>query len=218
MRTVFDRNLDELHREVIAMGVLVNRAIAKATEAFLTFDVEVAQDVIDGDTRINDIEHAIDKKCHEVIAMQHPNASDLRRVIAVLKASSNLERMGDHAASIAKLTIDTKDKKSNTELESLIFDLAEEVLFMSNDIIDAFVDFDVDAAYEIAKRDRKVDERYAAVRNHAIESMMADPETVYASSEYSFIGMHLERIGDYVTNICESIIYLDSGTVVDLKR
>lgn len=218
MRTVFDRNLDELHREVLAMGVLVNRAIAKATEAFLKYDIEVAREVIDGDARINDMEHAIDKKCQEVIAMQHPNAGDLRRVIAVLKASSNLERMGDHASSIAKVTIDIKDKKSNAELESLIFDLAEEVLFMSNDIIDAFVDFDVEAAYEIAARDKKVDDRYGEVRNHAIQSMMDDPETVYASSEYSFIGMHLERIGDYVTNICESIIYLDSGTVVDLKR
>lgn len=218
MRTVFDRNLNELHREVLAMGVLVNRAIAKATEAFLKHDLDVAQEVIAGDARINDIEHSIDKKCHEVIAMQQPNAGDLRRIIAVLKASSNLERMGDHAGSIAKLTINILDKKNDAELEAIIFDLAEKVLFMGNDIIDAFVDFDVEAAREIATRDKKVDEQYGFLRRTAIQSMMDDPETVSAASDYSFIGMHLERIGDYVTNISESIIYLDSGKVVDLNR
>lgn len=218
MRTVFNKSLDELQRELLAMGVLVNRGISKSVHAFLTHDIELAQEVIEGDLRINEMEHMIDRRCQEIIAMQQPNAGDLRRIIAVLKASSNLERMGDHAENIAEITINIKDKKSYLELEKLIEELAVIVVLMANDIIDAFVDFDVDAASEIAKRDIEVDEMYNNLRYKSVRSMLEDPEIVHVSSDYSFIGMHLERIGDYVTNIAESIIYLDSGAIVDLNR
>lgn len=218
MRTVFDQNLAELQRELLAMGVLVNRGISKSVEAFLTQDIELAQEVIEGDFRINDTEHMIDRKCQEIIAMQQPNAGDLRRIIAVLKASSNLERMGDHAENIAVITINIEDKKSDPELEALIKELAEIVAEMASDIIDAFVDFDVAAASEIAKRDVEVDKLYNNLRYTSVNSMIDNPDAVYVASDYSFIGMHLERIGDYVTNIAEAIVYLDSGSVVDLNR
>ncbi len=218
MRTVFDQNLAELQRELLAMGVLVNRGISKSVEAFLTHDIELAQEVIEGDFRINDTEHMIDRKCQEIIAMQQPNAGDLRRIIAVLKASSNLERMGDHAENIAVITINIEDKKSDPELEALIKELAEIVAEMASDIIDAFVDFDVAAASEIAKRDVEVDKLYNNLRYTSVNSMIDNPDAVYVASDYSFIGMHLERIGDYVTNIAEAIVYLDSGSVVDLNR
>lgn len=218
MRTVFDQNLAELQRELLAMGVLVNRGISKSVEAFLTHDIELAQEVIEGDFRINDTEHMIDRKCQEIIAMQQPNAGDLRRIIAVLKASSNLERMGDHAENIAVITINIEDKKSDPELEALVKELAEIVAEMASDIIDAFVDFDVAAASEIAKRDVEVDKLYNNLRYTSVNSMIDNPDAVYVASDYSFIGMHLERIGDYVTNIAEAIVYLDSGSVVDLNR
>lgn len=218
MRTVFDQNLAELQRELLAMGVLVNRGISKSVEAFLTHDIELAQEVIEGDFRINDTEHMIDRKCQEIIAMQQPNAGDLRRIIAVLKASSNLERMGDHAENIAVITINIEDKKSDPELEALIKELAEIVAEMASDIIDAFVDFDVAAASDIAKRDVEVDKLYNNLRYTSVNSMIDNPDAVYVASDYSFIGMHLERIGDYVTNIAEAIVYLDSGSVVDLNR
>lgn len=218
MRTIFDQKLEELHRDLLELGVLVNRAITTAVEGFVAYDLDVANQVIEADSRVNDKEHEIDRKCQQVIAMQQPNTSDLRRIIAVLRASSNLERMGDHAVNIAESTINIKGNKRNLELEEKITDMAEIAINMSSDIIDAFVDFDVDEAYAIANRDIELDKRYNTLRYTAIQTMIEDPGTVYAASDYSFIGMHLERIGDYVTNIAEGIIYLHSGVVVDLKR
>lgn len=218
MRTVFDQKLAELHRDLLELGVLVNRAIKKAVDAFVADDIDLANEVIEGDSRINNKEHEIDRKCQEVIAMQQPNASDLRRIIAVLRASSNLERMADHAVNISESTVNIKGYTRNLELEVIINDIAKIALKMSSDIIDAFVDFDVDDAYEIAGRDIEVDELYNNLRYTAVQSMREDPDTVHAASDYSFIGMNLERIGDYVTNIAEGIIYLDSGKIVDLKH
>lgn len=218
MRTIFDLKLAELHRDLLELGVLVNRAVSKSVESFTEHDVSLAEEVIEGDSRVNDKEHEIDRKCQEIIAMQHPNTSDLRRVIAVLRASSNLERMGDHAVNISESTINIKGNKRDLDLEKLINEMATIVMEMSNDIIDAFVDFNVEQAYAIAKRDAAVDELYNTVRFTAVESMKNDPNTVYAVSDYAFVGMHIERIGDYVTNISEGIIYLDSGKVVDLKH
>lgn len=214
MRTVFDEKLAELHRDLLELGVLVNRAIFRSVQGFIEHDVAIAKEVIDGDARVNDKEHEIDRKCQEIIAMQQPNTTDLRRIIAVLRASSNLERMGDHAVSISKSIINLKGNKRNLDLENLINEMATIVIEMSHDIIDAFVDFDVDKAYAIAK----VDALYNDVRMTAVEAMQNDPNTVIAASDYAFVGMHIERIGDYVTNISEGIIYLDSGKVVDLKH
>ncbi len=218
MRTVFDEKLAELHRDLLELGVLVNRAIFRSVQGFIEHDVAIAKEVINGDARVNDKEHEIDRKCQEIIAMQQPNTTDLRRIIAVLRVSSNLERMGDHAVSISKSTINLKGNKRNLDLENLINEMATIVIEMSHDIIDAFVDFDVDKAYSIAKIDAKVDALYNDVRMTAVEAMQNDPNTVIAVSDYAFVGMHIERIGDYVTNISEGIIYLDSGKVVDLKH
>lgn len=218
MRTVFDQKLEELHRDLLELGVLVNRSVTNAVDGFISHDIVIADHVIEADNRVNDKEHEIDRKCQQIIAMQQPNTKDLRRIIAVLRASSDLERMGDHAVNIAESTINIKENKRNLELEELINEMAVIAINMSSDIIDAFVDFDVDAAYQIAHRDGELDKRYNNLRYTAIQSMREDPNMVYAASDYSFIGMHLERIGDYVTNIAEGIIYLHSGEIVDLKR
>lgn len=218
MRTVFNQKLSELHRDLLELGVLVNRAIKKAVDAFVNDDIVLANEVIDGDSRINDKEHEIDRKCQEVIAMQQPNTSDLRRIIAVLRASSNLERMADHAVNISESTVNIEGYQRNLELEVLINDIAKIAIKMSSDIIDAFVDFDVEDAYEIASRDVEIDGLYNKLRYTAVQAMREEPDTVHAASDYSFIGMNLERIGDYVTNIAEGIIYLDSGKIVDLKH
>lgn len=216
MRTVFDEKLAEIHRDLLELGVLVNRAITNAVKAFVNYDMELAKEIIDNDLRINKKENEIDQKCSAIIALQQPNTSDLRRVIAVIRASSNLERMGDHAQNIAEATINIKEEKHNPELEEIIRSMGIQVIQMSSDIIDAFVDFNVEAAEEIAHRDETVDNKYNLLRLTAIETMREDPETVLAASDYSFIGRDLERIGDYVTNIAEGIVYLDSGKVVDL--
>lgn len=217
MRTVFDENLDELHRDILEMGVLVNRAIDKSIQAFIHHDLKMAEEVVEEDLRINRKESEIDTKSQQLIAMQQPTAYDLRRIISVMKASTNFERMADHAQNIAEATKNIKGNKRNKESEQLILDISKNVLKMTEGILDAFLTFDVERAIEITKYDTEVDKLYVKLRNAAVNTMKVDPETVSAASEYSFIGMDFERIGDYVKNIAEALVYQDTGEIVDLK-
>lgn len=218
MRTIFDQKLDELHRELLRLGLKVNEAISKSVDTFIELDKTKAHEIIKDDKEINDMEREIEQKSTELIAVQQPNASDLRKIIAVLRATSTLERMGDHAQNIAEATINIRGNKRDEEMEAIIVEMFKKVRDMSKDILDAFVDFNVDKAIEIAKRDVEVDELYSELRKLTIKSMQQDPQTVSAGSDYAFIGMDLERIGDYVTNISENIVYLESGEVVDLNH
>ena len=216
MRSVFDEKLAEIHRELSQLGRMVNEAIYKSVKALINHDAELAQEVIDGDLKINQKENEIDRKCYEIIALEQPNASDLRRVLAVMRASSDLERMGDHAENISKVTINVKGNKRDTGLEKEIAQIGDKINTMCSDIIDAFVEFDVEKAKATAEKDNEVDEQYHLLRMSSIELMKRDSESVLAAADYSFVGMHLERIGDYITNIAEWIVYLDTGEIVDL--
>ena len=218
MRTIFDERLAEIHRDLLQLGIVVNEAINKAIQAFVTKDVNLAEEIIENDLKINDKENEIDKKCTETIALQQPLATDLRRIIAVIRASSDLERMDDHAQNIAEATINLKNEKHVPELEPIIQSMGNKIMKMSTDIIDAFVDFNVEAAREIALRDEEDDKHYNLLRLTAIDIMKENPDTAFSVSDYSFIGRDLERIGDYVTNIGEGIIYLSSGEIVDLGK
>ncbi len=216
MRTVFDERLAEIHRDLLQLGRMVNETIYKSVKGLINHDADLAQQVIDGDEKINQKENDIDRKCYEIIALQQPNTKDLRRVLSVLRASSDLERMGDHAQNISEVTINVKGNKRDENLEIIISQMGEKISSMCTDVIDAFVEYDVERAVATAKRDSEVDELYHNLRFEAIELMKTDPDSVLAASDYSFVGMHLERIGDYVKNIAEWIVYLDSGDITDL--
>ena len=216
MRTIFDEKLAEIHRDLLQLGRMVNETIYKSVKGLVNHDAVLAQQVIDGDKKINQKENDIDRKSYEIIALQQPNASDLRRVLSVMRASSDLERMGDHAASVADITIRVKGKKRDEDLEHIISQMGEKITSMCTDIIDAFVEFDVDKARSTAKRDNEVDGLYQELRLAAVKLMKHDADSVLAAADYSFVGMHLERIGDYVKNIAEWIVYLDTGEITDL--
>lgn len=218
MRTIFDKKLEEIHRDLLQLGILVNNNIYNAVESFIENNLQQSQKVIDDDKIINAKKLEIDLKAIEIIALQHPNATDLRKVLSVMGASSSLERMGDHAKEISESTISIEGSKRKIELEKLIQQIGFQVMDMSKDIIDAFVDFNVETAKEIAARDREVDIKHQKLRFIGIELMKNDSDSVIATADYLFIGMHLERIGDYVTNVAEDIVYLDTGNVVDLNR
>lgn len=217
MRSVLDEQLDELHRNLIEQGVLVSRSIESAIHAFNANDKELGKKVVEEDKRINKKQHEIDEKSQQLIAMQQPNARDLRRIIAVIRASSNLERMGDHAKNVADVLRFVSTEERNESLEQIINRMHRLVLEMTRDMIDAFVNFDVTRAIEIAARDRKVDKIYEELRFAAVEEMKMNPTHVDTASQYSFIGMDLERIGDYVKNIAEELVYLDTGKIIDLN-
>lgn len=217
MRSVLDEQLDELHRNLIELGVLVSRSIENAIQAFNENDKELGKRVVDEDKRINKKQHAIDERSQQLIAMQQPNARDLRRIIAVIRAASDLERMGDHAKNIADVLRFVSEDERNGTPEELINQMAVAVLEMTQNIIDAFVGFEVTRAIEVAARDREVDKLYNELRYETVQRMKKSPEIIETASQYSFIGMDLERIGDYVKNIAEELVYLDTGEIIDLN-
>ena len=216
MRTVFNENLAELHGELSDMGRTVNIAIDQSIKALVNHSVEIATEVIENDLAINKMQNDIDQKCYEIIALQQPNTSDLRRILAVMRAASELERMGDHAVNIAEVTINVKGTKRDQQLEDQISEMGEKLNHMCHDIIEAFVNFDVKQAVATAKEDQKIDDMYRELRTTALSLMQKDPKYVFAAADYSFVGMHLERIGDYIKNIAEWIVYLDTGKITEL--
>lgn len=217
LRTIFDENLSEIHEDLSEMGRTVNVAIERAVEALVNHDVTIATEVIENDLHINKMQNDIDQKCYEIIALQQPNTFDLRRILAVMRAASELERMGDHAVNIADVTINVKGTKRDQKLEDQISEMGAKLKEMSYDVIEAFVNFDVDKAIATAKEDKKVDEMYRELRTIALFLMQKDPKYVFAAADYSFVGMHLERIGDYIKNIAEWVVYLDTGKITELR-
>lgn len=217
MRLAYEKELKELNRTFSQLGNLANEAIYKSIKAFVNHDKELAKEVIDNDENINDIEVDLERKCIEIIALQQPVTADLRRIVTILKASADLERMGDHAVSIAKSTIRVKGTKRSTELEGLIAEAGEKIKAMGQDVLKAFIDMDVEAALEIAKRDNEIDELTNELKRRSIKRMMDDPEIVFGATDYTLVGGSIERIGDYVTNIAEWIVYHETGVIKELN-
>ncbi|HJE15792.1 MAG TPA: phosphate signaling complex protein PhoU [Lapidilactobacillus dextrinicus] len=216
-RQNFDDELNDLHVRFSEMGMMVNEAIYKSVNAFINHDKTLAQEVIDADVQINEREVDLEKRSFEMIALQQPVTTDLRMIVTVMKASSDLERMGDHAVSIAKSTIRVKGNTRAPEIEETLAQMATKVKQMVEEVLDAYVKSDEKRAREIAKEDLRVDEFSNKIYKMCIKQMQEDSDTIVGSMDYMLVDSYLERIGDYVTNICEWIIYLDTGKLIELN-
>ncbi|EAC9512848.1 phosphate transport system regulatory protein PhoU, partial [Listeria monocytogenes] len=203
LRTQFEEELLNLHNQFYEMGMLVSSAIHKSVRAYVRHDKAIAQEVIENDLAINNMEVRLEKKSFEMIALQQPVTTDLRMIITVMKASSDLERMGDHAVSIAKSTIRVKGETRIAEIEKEISDMSDYVKKMVDNVLVAYVKTDQEDARMIAQMDDRVNEYYKDIYYKTIESMKENPETVVSGTDYLSVAQYLERIGDYVTNICE---------------
>ncbi|WP_071131141.1 phosphate signaling complex protein PhoU [Enterococcus timonensis] len=217
LRTQFDEELKDLHEQFYEMGLAVSSAVHKSVQAFITHDKELAKAVIVNDEEINAQELRLEKKSFEMIALQQPVTTDLRMIVTIMKASSDLERMGDHAVSIAKATIRVKGHQRIPEVEQMITQMSDYVKEMVNDVMAAYVASDSKKAREIAKEDEHVNEYFQKVYDASIAQMQKEPATVISGNDYLHVASYLERIGDYVTNICEWIVYLSSGYLTELN-
>ncbi|GMA43779.1 hypothetical protein GCM10025853_12360 [Tetragenococcus halophilus subsp. halophilus DSM 20339] len=152
-----------------------------------------------------------------MIALQQPVTIDLRTIITVMKASSDLERMGDHAVSIAKSTIRVKGTTRISEIEKIISDMSDYIKKMVDNVLIAYVKTDQKDAKMIAKMDKQINQYYHEIYSSTIKTMQERPETVVSGTDYLNVAQYLERIGDYVTNICEWIVYLATGKITELN-
>lgn len=219
MRKTFDEDLNTMHGQFTKMGLMVNENILRSVKSFINHDIELASETKRKDKEINKLETDIENFCFRLIALQQPVTSDLRSIVTVMKASSDLERMGDHAVSIARAVIRVKERhnKRIPEVEAMIGEMAEEVKHMVEEVIDAYVRVDTDEANRIAELDGKVDDYFVKINHFCLKKMAVDPEVVPGGADYISVAGYLERIGDYVTNICERIVYLKTGEIVELN-
>ena len=217
MRRLFEDELNDLHVRFSEMGMMVNEAIYKSVKAFINHDKQLAREVSADDHKINERETDMERKSFELIALQQPVSTDLRVIVTIMKASSDLERMGDHAVSIAKSTIRVKGNTRVPDIEKDIADMADKVKQMVEEVLDAYVKEDRKKAIKIADEDVAINAYSDNIYDDCIKEMQRDSETVVGSMDYMLVASYLERIGDYVTNICEWIVYLRTGKVVELN-
>ncbi len=215
-RSTYDHELAEVKDNILRMGSLVEAQIHAAIASLVAHDAEAALKVIIDDRVINEVQREATNMVSIVIATQGPVARDLRYLLTLDHVSYELERMGDHASSVAKQArklapfAPIKDYVQLPELGELV---AEQV----RGIIRALVDADQDRAREVAKRDDDVDDLYHAIFAVCLDLMRADPANVDPCTRILFAAHYLERIGDRVTNIGEDIVFLASGEVEDLN-
>lgn len=215
-RTHFEKELEELHYDVLKMGSLVEEAIANSIASLVNHDTELAQKVIDDDDRIDKIEVEIDNKCAKIMVTQQPIARDLRIVLTGLKIVTDLERMADHAVDIAKTTLRIAHQKYIKPLIDIprMAEIVREMVKMS---LDSYVRQDLELARAIGEKDDVVDALYKQVFRELLTYMMEDPRNIDQATQFLFVARYLERIADHATNICEWVIYLDTGEHIDLN-
>lgn len=217
LRSQFEEDLLNLHNQFYEMGMLVSDAVYKSVNSYIIHDKALAKKVIERDLFVNELEVKLEKKSFEMIALQQPVTTDLRMIITVMKASSDLERIGDHAVSIAKGTIRVKGHKRISAIEKEISDMADYVKKMVDNVLIAYVKADSKDARMIADMYLRINEYYHTIYEEAISAMQKNPETVISGTNYLNVAQYLRRIGDYVTNICEWIVYLSSGKITELN-
>jgi len=208
----FDTELEEIRSRVLQMGGLVEEQITRAIEALTTGNVALARQVMEDDYRVNALEVAIDEECSTVIARRQPAAKDLRMVMTVVKTITDLERIGDEAAKIARMARAIYDSDRPTVPRvTEISHVADIALGMLRNALDAFARLDLAVAAKVVRQDEQVDQAFASILRHLITFMMEDPRTISHAIEILFIAKAIERIGDHSKNMSEYVVYLVKG-------
>ena len=209
--SAFDQDLDALYSRVLTMGGLVESAIADASSALAARDDESAALVVQGDRRIDALEDEINAAVVRTIALRQPTGVDLRIIVTVMKIAADLERLGDYAKNMAKRVPVLAQHGTVDGAGSALRRQAKLVRLMLKDALDAFARGDADQARDVILRDVEVDQMTNALFREFLTHMMEDPRAITPCMHFLFISKNLERMGDHVTEICEQVIYLETG-------
>lgn len=206
----FDEDLDRLRALISQMGGFAEHAIRESMRCLVQRDLEGAERVIENDKKLDALEMETERNAVQLIALRAPMAGDLRDVVAALKISSVVERIGDYAKNIAK-RVRLLERSDQIEAFSLLPEMARIATEMVADVLNAFVDRDADAALRVCARDRVVDDFYNSVFRTLLTFMMENPHNISQSTHLLFIAKNLERVGDHATNIAEMVYYAATG-------
>jgi phosphate transport system protein len=221
----FNAELEALRSRVLQMGGFVEQQISRAIEALTSGNLELINQVISDDHRVNLMEVGIDEECSTIIAKRQPAAVDLRMMIMVIKTITDLERIGDEAEKIARMAkLIYQAERFNAPRFIEIKHVADIALDMLRTSLDAFARLDLTAAARVVRQDVNVDEEFRGIIRQLITFMMEDPRTITMSLETLFVAKAIERIGDHAKNMAEYVVYLVKGkdvrhlSVEDMER
>ncbi len=215
VRSDFHKRLKEIQDDVLVIGGLVGDAILLSTEALVNRDLILAQQIVADDKRINDKRFSVEEKCIQIIATQQPIANDLRIIVAVLNIITELERIGDYAAGIAKIAVMIGDEPPLKPLID-IPRMAEQTVDMLRRSLDAFISNDAAAAAQIGAEDDIVDQLYDRIFLELLSFMIEDPKSVTRATRLIWVAHDLERGADRVTNICERVVFVVTGKMEEI--
>jgi len=205
----FDQDIERLRALISQMGGLAEHAIEEAMRCLTQRDVEAAAAVVQNDKKLDALEIETERRAVQLIALRAPMASDLRDVVAALKISGVVERIGDYAKNIAKRVPLVENAK--IEPLSLLPEMARICVEMVHNVLDAFVERDAEAAVRVCERDSAVDDFYDSIFRTLLTHMMENPQNIGQSAHLLFVAKNLERIGDHATNIAEMVYYAATG-------
>ena len=214
-RPTLERHLSEIQSDMLVMGSMVGKAITRSVEALKQRDVVAAQKVIEDDLAVNKKRFDIEEKCVRLLATQQPIAGDLRTLVAVLSMIIDLERIGDHAEGIAKITLMIGDEPPLKPLID-IPRMSQKATDMLDQSLEAFVGRNQYLARQVIHLDDEVDGLYDQVFRELVSYMVEDPRSITRATRLLWVAHNLERIADRVTNICERVVFLVTGKMEDL--
>ncbi len=207
----FNQELEQVRSHVLRMGGLVEEQLTQAVQAVVNGDIERARAVVDNDYRINAMEVDIDEECTRIVAERHPNASDLRLVMAVIKTITDLERIGDEAKRVARMVAEELNGTIDQEVREELENMGLLVRDMLRRVLDAFARTDVEMAVAVFDLDKRVDVKYWAITRQLMNQMAEDPRAIPFTLNLLWAIRSIERMGDRCQNIAEYIFYLVHG-------
>jgi phosphate transport system protein len=213
----YDDELQRLNKMIVEMGGLAESQLAAAIDAVVKRDTDLAARVIEGDQAVDQLERDLDNLAIRLLALRQPMARDLREIVTAFKIGSDLERICDYAANVAKRSIALSQAPLIKPVHALPR-MAHLALTLIKDVIDAYVERDADKAIRVWTRDEELDEMYSSLFREFLTYMMEDPRNISIYTHLLFMAKNIERIGDHATNIAEDLYYLVHGTPLDQTR
>jgi phosphate transport system protein len=214
---LIDQQLDTLRDKILLLGGATEKAVHRAMQALSTRDSQLAHTVLEEDKIIDQMELEIDRLSIEILALYQPAAHDLRMVIAVAKITPVMERMADHAGNIAEAALIINEEPQLKPFSDLTF-MASKATEMLRNALDAFISEDAEASRRIILVDKEIDDSYRRVFGELIGMIINDPAVTSSAAQLLFVAKHLERIGDYVKDVCELTVYLSEAAFIKHSR
>ena len=207
----FNQELEALKTHLMAMGGLVEKQLKDAVTALVEGDSKLAAYVRDNDAEVNALQLKLDDECTRVLARRQPAASDLRLVLAVIRATSDLERIGDEASKIARNAITLSESHQAVRGLIEVRHISDHVRRMLHDALTAFARFDTQLAVSVVREDELVDSEYSSAMRSLVTFMVEDPRSLSSMLNVMWILRALERVGDHADNLAEHVVYLVKG-------